>query len=155
MTPEKLWWWSVRLHRRGLTPLARVLKELNFHLFHAVLPYECDIQPDVTLWHRGVGTVIHPNTRIGRRVTIAHGVTISAGARQLGSPLAVFLGDDVLVGAGALILPKRGHALHVGAGAKIGAHAVVASDVPPGGIMLPPTASLRVAAADSAGDRQA
>jgi len=146
MTPEKLWWWSVRLHRRGLTPLARVLKTLNFQVFHAILPYECDIQPDVTLWHRGAGTVIHPNTRIGRRVKIGHGVTITAGSQEPGSPLAVFLADDVVVGAGALVRPKRGQALHVGAGAQIGAHAVVVSDVPAGGVMIPPAATLRAVA---------
>jgi len=147
MTPEKLWWWSVRLHQRGFTPLARVLKLINFQVFHAVLPYECELHPDVTLWHRGAGTVIHPNTRIGRRVTIAHNVTITSGSQEKGSPLAVHLGDDVLVGAGALVRPKHGHALYVGAGAQIGAHAVVVRDVPPGGVMVGPVATLREAPA--------
>lgn len=143
MRPERLWWWSTRLHRKRLTPLARVLKAANFFLFHAVLPYECEIHPDVTLWHRGLGTVIHPNTRIGRLVSIGHGVTITAGSQEPGSQLAVHLGDDVVVGTGALVRPKRGHALHVGDGAQIGAHAVVVRDVPPGGVMVPPVASLR------------
>lgn len=143
MRPERLWWWSTRLYRRRLTPLARVLKAVNFQIFHAILPYECEIHPDVTLWHRGAGTVIHPNTRIGRGVKIGHGVTITAGSQEPGSPLAVFLGDDVVVGAGALVRPKRGHALHVGSGAQIGAHAVVVQDVPAGGVMVPPVARLR------------
>lgn len=143
MRPELLWWWSTRLHRRRLTLFARVLKALNFALFHAVLPYECEIQRDVTLWHRGLGTVIHPSTRIGHRVSIGHNVTITAGSQQPGSELATFIGDDVVVGAGSLIKPKRGSALHVGAGAQIGAHAVVTKDVAPGAVMVPPVAVAR------------
>lgn len=151
MTPERLWWWSTRLHRRGLTPLAKVLKVVNFQVFHAVLPYECQIHPDVTLWHRGAGTVIHPNTRIGRRVKIGHNVTITAGSQEPGSPLAVHLGDDVVVGAGSLIRPKRGNALHVGDGAKVGAHAVVVRDVPPGAVVVPPVGIVREAAPGAEG----
>lgn len=141
MRPEKLWWWSTRLHRRRLTVLARILKAVNFQLFHAILPYECDIHPDVTLWHRGAGTVIHPSTRIGRRVKIGHGVTITAGSQEPGSPLATVIGDDVVVGAGSLVRPRQGHALHVGDGAQIGAHAVVVDDVPPGAVLVPPKAT--------------
>lgn len=152
MRPERLWWWSTRLHRKRLTVLAKLLKAVNFQIFHAILPYECEIHPDVTLWHRGAGTVIHPNTRIGRRVKIGHGVTITAGSQEPGSPLAVFLGDDVVVGAGALVRPKRGHALHVGDGAQIGAHAVVVKDVPPGGVMVPPVATLRGGASEALED---
>ena len=140
MRPEKLWWWSTRLHRRHLTFAARLLKAVNFQVFHAVLPYECDIQPDVTLWHRGAGTVIHPNTRIGRRVKIGHNVTITAGSQEPGSPCATVIGDDVVVGAGCLVRPRRGRALHVGDGAQIGAHAVVVDDVPPGAVLIPPKA---------------
>jgi serine O-acetyltransferase len=150
--PERLWWWSTRLHRKRLTVLAKLLKAVNFQIFHAILPYECEIHPDVTLWHRGAGTVIHPNTRIGRRVKIGHGVTITAGSQESGSPLAVFLGDDVVVGAGALVRPKRGHALRVGDGAQIGAHAVVVKDVPPGGVMVPPVATLRGGASEALED---
>lgn len=152
MRPERLWWWSTRLHRKRLTVLAKLLKAVNFQIFHAILPYECEIHPDVTLWHRGAGTVIHPNTRIGRRVKIGHGVTITAGSQEPGSPLAVFLGDDVVVGAGALVRPKRGHALRVGDGAQIGAHAVVVKDVPPGGVMVPPVATLRGGASEALED---
>jgi len=144
MRPETLWWLSCRLHRRGLTPVARVLKGLNFLLFHAVLPYECDIPRDLTLLHHGLGTVVHPNTRIGHRVKIAHNVTIAAGSQTPGSELATVLGDDVVVGTGALLKPRRGHRLVVGDGAHIGAHAVVVDDVPAGALMLPPVAQQRV-----------
>lgn len=143
MRPETLWWMSCRLHRSRLTPLARVLKAVNFLLFHAVLPYECDVPRDVTLWHHGLGTVVHPNTRIGRRVKIGHNVTITAGSQAAGSDLAVVLGDDVVIGTGALVKPRRGHRLLVGDGAQVGAHAVVVDDVPAGALMLPPVAQRR------------
>lgn len=144
MTPERLWWWSTRLHRHRLTPLARLLVAVNLRVWRAMLPYECEIHPDVRLWHRGAGTVILPNTRIGRRVKIGHGVTITAGSQEPGSPWAVYLGDDVVVGAGSLLRPGRGNALHVGDGARIGAHSIVVSDVPAGGVMVPSAAVLRV-----------
>ncbi|KQS96962.1 hypothetical protein [Cellulomonas sp. Leaf395] len=143
MRPETLWWLSCRLHRRRLTPAARLLKALNFLLFHAVLPYECDVPRDVTLWHHGLGTVVHPNTRIGHNVKIGHNVTITAGSQSRGSALAVVLGDGVVVGTGALVRPRRGHRLLVGDGAQIGAHAVVVRDVPPGAVMVPPVAHMR------------
>ena len=42
------------------------------------------------------------------------------------------VGDDVEIGAGAVLVCKRGHSLHIGDGARVGAGAVVTSDVPPG-----------------------
>ncbi|MCE4268195.1 serine acetyltransferase [Rhodococcus globerulus] len=109
--------------------MAKVLKTVNFMLFRSILPYECEIQPDITLWHRGLGTVIHPNSTIGERVTIGHGVTFGASSNEIGSPLRVFIGDDVVVGAHAYIAGTKGRPIRIGRGAMIGAHAIVVEDV--------------------------
>jgi serine O-acetyltransferase len=134
--PELLWWWSTRLHHRGLTPLAKVLKSLNFLLFKAVLPYECHIRRDVTLWHRGVGTVIHPNTVVGAGVRIAHNVTVAAGTWHIGDGVQVVIGDGVTLGVGSIIVGRDGQTLHIGGGATIGANATVTGDVPEGALVL-------------------
>jgi serine O-acetyltransferase len=77
----------------------------------------------LALPHAGRGVVIHPEASIGANSMIFHRVTLAAtsdGAPQLA--------NDVLVGAGAVILGP----VTVGAGATIGANAVVVKDVAAG-----------------------
>jgi serine O-acetyltransferase len=131
MTPERIWLASVRLHRKGWHRPARVLKTINALIYNTVLPPEADVADDVTLWHHGLGVVIHPDTKIGRGVQIAHGVTIAAGAGHSGSGLGVVIEDGVTIGAGACIIPKEGFGLILGEGCIVGANAVVTRDVPP------------------------
>jgi serine O-acetyltransferase len=142
VSPEHLWYLSSRLHKRGWIIGARALKVLNFLLFHTVLPYEIDVPKDVRLFHRGLGTVIHPNTKIGRSVTIGHNVTITAGSQDIGSALAVTLEPGCLVGSGSVIRCKRGASLRVGEGAQIGVNAVVTQDVPPHAVVLAPASTI-------------
>ena len=141
MKPEVLWWWSCRLHERGLTPLAKVLKALNFLLFKAVLPYQCKIQRDVVLFHRGMGTVIHPKSTIGRGVRIAQHVTLSVSDQSWSAPDRVVIGDDVLIGAGAF-LSAKGRELHIGDGARIGVNTFVRNDVPAGHVVRGPRSTV-------------
>lgn len=140
MRPERLWWWSTQLHQRGWSRAAKLLKLANFVLFKAVLPVECRIQPDVELWHRGMGTVIHPNTTIGRRVRIAHQVTVSVYSQGPG-PWGVVIEDGVTLGTGCLVASRARQQLTVGENAEVGAHAVVTRDVSPGARMVGPTAT--------------
>lgn len=144
MGPEKLWWLSVRLYRRGLRRLARVIKTVNFLLYKTLLPPEADIQPDVELWHLGLGTVVHPNVKIGRNVEIGHGVTI-AGTTNNG-PMVI--GDGVKIAAHAILIPRGGEPLSIGDNAVIGAGAVVNSDVPAGSVFV------GRAAVETAGSRE-
>jgi serine O-acetyltransferase len=144
MTPERIWWLSTRAHRRGFTPLAKSLKALNRLVYSTVLPYEADIQPDVVLWHHGLGVVIHPATTIGSGVRIGHNVTIAAGGWQTDTPFRVTVGDGATLGAGCAVIAKEGHGLTVGAGAVVGANAVVTRDAPTGAVMAgPPATNLR------------
>jgi serine O-acetyltransferase len=134
---EMIWRRSCRAYRAGRRREAKCWKALNFLLFHCVLPYEVDLGEDVRLYHHGLGIVVHPNTRLGNRVTLAHGVTVAVAGDGTG---AVVIGDDAHIGAHAVILSTGGKTLTVGAGASVGANALVIHDVPPHARVLAPPA---------------
>lgn len=125
--------WAARLIRRGVrssgavrricTLLLRVLCGLDFPL---------SVRPGagLRLPHGSRGTVVHPDTAIGSGVTIYHGVTIGvAGKGRLGVPV---IKDDVYLGAGCCVLGG----VTVGAGAVVGANAVVLTDVRAGATVV-------------------
>jgi serine O-acetyltransferase len=143
MTPERIWLASIRMHRKGRHRLARLLKSINALVYSTALPPEADVADDVALWHHGLGVVIHPDTKIGRRVQIGHGVTIAAGAGHSNSGLGVVIEDGVSIGAGACIIPKEGFGLTLGEGCKVGANAVVTRDVPPNCVAIGQAAIIR------------
>ena len=126
-----IWWWSCRAYRRRLPLIPRLLKTLNFVLFKAILPFEADIQRDVQLEHYELGIVIHPNVTIGHRVRIYHHVALAAET-WVGSEHRIIIGDDVMIGAGAIIVGRVNQTLRIGDGARVGAGAVVTKDVAPG-----------------------
>jgi serine acetyltransferase len=109
ITPERLWLLSIALQTRGHRRLARYVRNVNSAMYHNSLPPGATVSPDIKFGHHSLGTVIHTNVVIGRRVKIWHNVTIAmrAGAK---SPYRIIVEDDV----------------------NIGANAVVSRDVPPG-----------------------
>jgi serine O-acetyltransferase len=132
MRPERIWWLSTRAYRRGHIRLAKILKLVNYLGFRAVLPYECEISQTLKLHHHALAVVIHPNTRVGENVQLAHGITVAAGSEVIGSPCRVILEDGSALGAGAMVIPGVGRAITIGAGAIVGAGAVVTDDVDAG-----------------------
>lgn len=87
------------------------------------IPRQASFGPGLLIHHFG-GVVVNPGVTVGARCVMRQGVTI--GARdESGNPN---LGDDVYIGAYAQILGP----VAVGNGAKLGAMAVVITDVPPG-----------------------
>jgi serine O-acetyltransferase len=139
--PVRLWRLSIALQQRGLRSLAVLVKNVNSAIYHNSLPPGAVVGPGFRLGHHGFGTVIHTNVVIGRGVTIYQNVTIAmrAGSR---SPYRIYIEDDVLIGANAvLISPNRGD-LRIGRGARIGAGAVVNADVPAEHIVVSAAATL-------------
>ena len=92
------------------------------------------------------GVEIHPGARIGRRFFIDHGMGVVIGeTTEIGDDVLIYsgvvlggtslvkkkrhptIGNNVLVGAGAIVLGP----VHIGDGARIGAGSVVINDIPP------------------------
>ncbi len=104
------------------------------------------------------GVEIHPGAKIGRRVTIDHGMGVVIGeTAEIGNDVHMYSGvviggvsrqrvkrhptieDGVVIGANAVLLGP----IRVGKGAKIGAGAVVREDVAPGAVVLAPPVCYR------------
>ncbi|OYU27253.1 MAG: serine acetyltransferase [Burkholderiales bacterium PBB2] len=127
---------------RRIPVLPRLLYALNRVIFSIALPPSVKVGKDVLFGYSGLGIVIHARTVIGDRVKIGQNVTIGGRSGLYEVPI---LEDDVEIGAGACVLgPVR-----IGAGAKVGANAVVLIDVPAGAIAVGVPAKLLPGASKS------
>jgi len=116
-------------------------------------------------WVRwGTGVEIHPGARLGRRVTIDHGMGVVIGeTAEVGNDVHLYsgvilggvsrkpakrhptIGDDVVIGAGTVLLGP----IRVGNGARIGAGVVVRADVADGAVVLAPAPEVTVPGAEA------
>ena len=110
------------LHHVPLLPM--IIKGAIRVLWGGVIPYQADIGEGTLIGYQGIGVVIHKKSVIGKNCHISQNVTIGGGGGPGGG--LPTLGDNVLVGAGAVILGN----VHIGDNATIGANAVVLSDIP-------------------------
>jgi len=113
----RLMQWS---RRWRLIPLEMAFNKANAILCNCIIGRGAEFGPGLVLIH-STGIVINGQVRGGRNVHLEHQVTI--GAERRSSPV---IGDDVFIGAGAKVLG----AVSIGSGARVGANAVVVSDVP-------------------------
>lgn len=105
------------------------------------LPYSAKVGRGVVIEHQG-GIVVHGDTVIGDRCIIRQNCTL--GIKRLDALYdAPILGDDVHLGAGAVVLGR----VHLGNGATVGANAVVTRDVPAGALAMGVPAKISVPAA--------
>ncbi|MDW8315045.1 MAG: serine O-acetyltransferase [Rhodovarius sp.] len=115
---------SHALYRRGWRGLARFSAHLA-RMFTGI-----EIHPGARIGRRlfidhGMGVVIGETATVGDDVTIYHGVTLGGLSLKPGKRHPDVL-DGATIGAGAQVLGP----ITVGRGAKVGANAVVVSDVP-------------------------
>ena len=108
--------------RWRLVPLAMLFNKLNVVCGGCVIGRGAQFGPGFVLVH-SQGVVINAAVRAGAGVVVEHQVTLGAERGQ--SPQ---LGDDVFLGAGARVLGG----VRVGSHVRIGANAVVVSDIPDG-----------------------
>jgi serine O-acetyltransferase len=118
------------LWRLGVTTLARFVSQVG-RLLTGI-----EIHPGAVIGRRlfidhGMGVVIGETSVVGNDVTLYQSVTLGGTSLAKGKRHPT-LEDGVIVGAGAQVLGP----IRVGAGARIGANAVVVRDVAPGATMI-------------------
>lgn len=115
-------------------PLARILHRMACQWAGIELPWQTQIAPGLALIH-GRGIVVNVHSRIGRNVTLFHGVTLGQrdaiakdGSRLTRYPV---IEDDVWIGPHAIVV-----GVTVGKGSRIAGGAYVYQDVPAYSVVL-------------------
>lgn len=98
-------------------------KFVTEYVLGSEIHWRAEIGPGLRIYH-GYGLVVHSNAKIGANCTLRQGVTL--GSKDEDGIETPIIGNDVNIGASALIIGS----LSIGDGAKIGAGAVIVSDVP-------------------------
>jgi serine O-acetyltransferase len=126
-----------RLLRARTHPLlGRFAHRLLRYLSGAEVPSEVQIGRDLVLHHQAFGLVVHPNTRIGDRVHVFHGVTLGVGRDRLWEPRPerqygpIVVEDDVWLCTRATVVAGEGE-LRIGRGTIVGAGAVLLGSTGP------------------------
>jgi serine O-acetyltransferase len=152
ISPERLWLLSIALHRRGHPLAAFAVKQINTVLYHNSLAPGAAVAADIRLGHYSHGVVVADHVEIGRGVKLWHNVTLTAGRpprrngrRLSGPPSRIVIEDFVNIGTNAVVIAPRGQTLRIGRAARIGAGAVVTTDVPPRATAVGPPARIVVA----------
>jgi serine O-acetyltransferase len=125
------------LYRRERRLLARMVSQLGRWLTGI------EIHPGATVGRRlfidhGMGVVVGETAEIGDDVTLYHGVTLGGVSPSVNSAAQVdrkrhpTIANGAIVGSGAQVLGP----ITVGAGARVGANAVVVQDVPAGVVVV-------------------
>jgi serine O-acetyltransferase len=122
-----VWWHRLthRMHRAGFVWLARFISQRVRHRTGI------EIHPGATIGDRffidhGMGVVIGETTVIGNDVTLYQGVTLGGTGKEHGKRHPT-IDDFAVVGVGATVLGD----IRIGRGSRVGAGAVVITDVPP------------------------
>jgi serine O-acetyltransferase len=122
-TAAMLWYrlmqWAGRWR---IVPLEMLCNKLNAICCNCIIGRGAEFGPGFVLIH-STGVVINGQVRGGSHIYLEHQVTIGAERGQ--SPR---LGDHVFVGAGAKIVGP----VSIGTNCRVGANAVVVSDIPSG-----------------------
>ena len=118
-----LWSMRLKLVARFLSALSRLLTGIEIH--------PAAIIGDFCFIDHGAGVVIGETAIIGDRVTLYQGVTLGGMTLDKGKRHPT-LGNDVVVGAGAVVLGP----ITIGDRVRIGANAVVLKDVAADAVMV-------------------
>lgn len=91
------------------------------------------IEGPIYLFHGFKGVFISNKAKLGKNIKLYQNVMIvSKSDSKTNKWVAPVIEDDVLIGAGAILIGG----IRVGKGSKIGAGAVVSTDVPPGATVV-------------------
>lgn len=125
---NRVYKWYLRMHNSKSKFIQRAI-EVYLHIVYSCdIPAEVQIGKNCSFAHNALGVVINPKVIIGDNCHIGQNVTI--GGRN-GHEIVPILGNNVLVGANALILGP----ITIGDNSIIGAGAIVVKDVPPNSVV--------------------
>jgi serine O-acetyltransferase len=115
--------------------LAATLRFFIRNVYGIELYWSSEIGRRLYIAHQGT-IALHPNCTVGDDCVIRQGCTIGASEERLPEEEAPILGNNVQVGAGAMVLGK----IRIGNNVRIGPNAVVTTDVPDNStVMAPPS----------------
>lgn len=117
-----------RLKRLGVPLLPDVVVAVGTRMHQCHVDLEARLHPSVELGYGGMGVVVAPGVEIGEGSFLSQNVSVEPKPGVAGAPR---IGRNVFVGVGAHIIGP----VTIGDGAKIGANAVVTSDVAPGAVV--------------------
>ena len=117
------------LYRWKVPLLPKLIYLFMRFVFTTSVPCTVKVGRNTSFNNWGMGVVIHRRVEIGENCEISQHVTVGGRGGHYEVPV---IGDDVFIGVGAKILGP----IKVGAGAVIGAGAVVLHDVPPHSIAV-------------------
>lgn len=109
-------------HLEGLTAGAYYIQNFIFNKYNCRVPFLARIGEGTRLGIGGIGTVIHPDSIVGRDCVIAQNVTLGSRGSTNGTPI---VGNNVFIGPGAKCFGGR-----IGSNVVIGANAVVLDEIP-------------------------
>ncbi|MGR5066513.1 serine O-acetyltransferase [Photobacterium sp. DNB22_13_2] len=122
MSVTKLYRIGNKLHRLKVPCAAIIFKAVIRIIFNCAVDPRTEIGEGSFFAYGGISVVVHKRCVIGKNVTISQCVTIGGRSGYENVPI---IGDDVYIGAGAIILGG----ITIGKGATIGAGSVVLSDI--------------------------
>ena len=120
---------SRRLYLHHIPILPGVIKAAIRIVWGGVVPFQADIGEGTSLGYQALGLVIHKRAVIGCNCHIHQNVTIGGTSGKWEVPV---IGDNVMIGAGAVVLGP----IHIGSNVDIGANAVVLKDVPDNAVVV-------------------
>ena len=123
MSAIKLYRIAHKLYKLHIPLLPVLFYRLIYVINNCHVHYATEIGEGTVIAYGGIGVVIHKDAVIGRNCVIESNVTIGGKSKN---PIVPVIGDNVLIGTGAVILGP----VHIGDNASIGAGAVVVNDVP-------------------------
>lgn len=128
MGATSIYYLSNKIYRKcnfiGVIP--RLLKNFNRIVYACDISYKADMGKNLQLYHQGLGVVIGPFVKIGDDCIICQNVTLGGGKGNGEDYHAPSVGNNVMIGAGAVILGG----IHIGNNVRIGANSVVLQDIP-------------------------
>lgn len=137
---DPFWRFAHKLYKKKLRRLARVFELLSMTLSSHAVSAQIEIGKGSRFWHHGLGCVVLETVQIGKNCRIFQNVTFGStmsdkpgrkDRAEAGRDHCI-VGDNVMIGAGAVILGN----VRIGNNAKIGANAVVTSDIPDGAVAV-------------------